>query len=232
MWRVTLQPVFVLHTRPFRDTSLLVDALTLNHGRVHLLARNARGLRSRFKGVLQPFVPFLASWSGKTDLMYLSAVEANGSPFYLSGVALISGLYLNELLVRLLYRYDPHPNIYKAYQYALVCLQRSESPEQILRLFEKQLLAELGYGLELNKEVSGEAIVADQAYRLDPERGFMKSFDKTHFQSAVFSGKSLLAFYSGELQNLEDLREIKRLMRLVLAPLLGDKPIKSRELFV
>src|SRR5262245_46536737 len=128
--RITLQPAFILHARPYRDTSLLVDLLTLNHGRVHAVARSARGMRSRYKGLLQPFVPFLTSWTGKTDLVSLGCIESNGPPYFLEGRSLLSGFYLNELLIRLLHRYDPHPELYKTYQLALTRLQRDHNPQQ------------------------------------------------------------------------------------------------------
>ena len=229
--RIILQPVFVLHSRPFRDTSLLLDLLTHHHGRIHVLARNARGLRSRFKGLLQPFVPFLASWSGKTELMYLNQVEANGLPYYLSGVALISGFYLNELLVRLLHREDAHPAIYTAYQTALSHLARGDNQENLLRLFEKQLLFELGYGVQLDKDATGVPIIAEQLYQYQAQHGFVKTF-RAISEATVFQGKNLLALHYEELRHADDLQAAKRLMRLLLIPLLGDKPIKSRELFI
>lgn len=227
--RVTLQPIFVLHTKPFRDTSLLVDLLTLNHGRIHVIARSARGTRSRFKGFLQPFIPFLASWSGSTDLMYLNSLEPNGAPYSLSGTGLISGFYLNELLIKLLYRYDAHPNIYRAYQDALHGLQQINNLERVLRVFEKRLLADLGYGMQLNMEANGVLINEKYCYRYDSEFGFTRCLESKN-PSMMFLGKNLLALHQENLQDVEDLRAAKRLMRLMLAPLLENKPIKSREL--
>ncbi len=147
--RVTLHPVFILHTRPFRDTSLLVDALTTEYGRISVLARGVRTARTPLRGILQPFVPLLMSWSGKGELVSMSKVEAVGLPYSLQGKALISGFYLNELIMRLLHRYDPHPILYDAYQQALLGLQQKTTIELVLRLFEKCLLKELGYGLQL-----------------------------------------------------------------------------------
>src|SRR6185437_10727813 len=118
-----LQPAFVLHTRPYRDTSLLLEIFTPDYGRVSTLARGARGLRSRFKGLLQPFVPLLLSWYGKTELMTLSAAESQGKVLDLTGEKLLCGLYLNELLMRLLHRYDAHPQLYIVYQETLYALQ-------------------------------------------------------------------------------------------------------------
>jgi DNA repair protein RecO (recombination protein O) len=230
--RIALQPAFVLHSKPFRDTSLLVDLLTLNHGRIHVLARNARGLKSRFKNLVQPFTPLLTSWSGKSDLVYLSQVEACGVPYHLTGDCLLSGFYLNELLVRLLHRHDAHPAVYDAYQAALIGLQDKTNPEKVLRLFELRLLAEIGYGLELQKEAHTQLeIVAENFYRYDAELGFTRLLESQH-DNLVFSGKALLALQCNDLQDEEDLRQAKRLLRFVLGAVLGEKPLKSRELFV
>jgi DNA repair protein RecO (recombination protein O) len=230
--RIVLQPAFVLHSKPYRDTSLLVDLLTLNHGRIHVLARNARGLKSRFKNLVQPFTPFLGSWSGKSDLMYLGQVELTGAPYQLVGNSLISGFYLNELLVRLLHRHDSHSGVYDAYQTALINLQKKENTEQTLRLFELRLLAEIGYGLELTKEAHTQMeIVPEKSYRYNPEFGFSNLLD-LQVGGMIFSGKALLALHHSNLQDEEDLRQAKRLLRFVLSSLLGEKPLKSRELFL
>lgn len=147
--RTVLQPAFVLHARPYRDTSLLVELLTAERGRLTVLARGVRNQRSRFNGLLVPFSPLLVSFSGKTDLQVLRQVEANGLSYNLRGNMLLSGFYLNELLIRLLQRHEPHPNVYQAYQYTLNVLADTVQPEPALRLFEKYLLVDIGYGLQL-----------------------------------------------------------------------------------
>lgn len=229
--RINLHPAFILHMRAFRDTSSLIELFTLEYGKVHVLARSARGLRSRFKGLLQPFSPFLTSWSGATDLMYLNRAESNGLPYYLTGNALISGFYLNELLLRLLHRDDPHPQLYLNYQQTLTQLQQGKQLSQTLRCFEWQLLVELGYGCHLNKEaLSGREIVAENWYRYDTGQGFFLCEPQTQ-HPAIFRGKSLLALQHNQFSDVEDLQQTKRLLRLMLSPLLGNRPIKSRELF-
>ena len=150
--RITLQPSFVLHTRPYRDTSLLVDLFTLNHGRIRAVARSARGLRSRYKNQLRPFISLLTTWSGQSDLVTLSQAETHNAFYDFSGSVLISALYLNELLVRTLHLHDPHPDLFVAYQKTLARLVHGDSQEGPLRLFEKTLLSELEYGLVLTKE--------------------------------------------------------------------------------
>src|SRR3569833_1174837 len=203
--RVLLQPAYVLHRRPYRDTSALLDVFTPDFGRVGLVARGARQAKSRSAALLQPFQPVWASWSGSGDLSTMSAVEGAGSARWLTGAALMSGLYLNELLVRLLHRFDPHPELFACYETALNRLV--QTPEQTaepaleasLRIFEKRLLAEIGYGLVLEHEAG--------------------------------SGATLLDIARECLDDAESLREAKRLMRTALAAQLGNKPLASRRLF-
>jgi DNA repair protein RecO (recombination protein O) len=225
--RFVLQPAFVLHSRRYNETSALVDLFTFPEGRVTAIARG-----SRFRGILRPFVPLLISGSAKTELMNLSVAEINGAAFELSGHRLFSGMYLNELLVRLLQRYDPHPELFMAYQQTLAALEsHHENMERQLRLFERELLSRLGYGISLDKEAeSGAPILPDGVYYFDPQRGFYKSeFVRASF--LIFKGKHLLAFNSGVLVDEGDLRAAKQLMRVAIEFLLGKSP-RSRELFV
>ena len=232
MKRVKLQPAFILHSRPYGDTSLLVDLLTLNYGRVRTLARNARGVRSRFKDALQPFTPMLMSWSGNTELMHLATAEATGMSYNLANEALLSGFYLNELIMRLLHSHDAHPEIYCAYEQALIRLQNQQPVARTLRLFEKNLLAALGYGLQLNQEaMTGLPIDPAVNYQFNPNIGFIKNTLSSYENALIFSGEHLLAFAADHLDDEAVLATAKRLMRVALGTLLGDKPIKSRELF-
>ncbi len=216
--RVALQPAFVLHSRAFRETSFLLELFTESHGRIGVLAR---GARSRFRGLSRPFVPLLASWSGKTELMNLQTLEATAPPFYLMGMGLLSGLYLNELLVRLLPQLDAVANLFALYQQTLQAMQQ-EFKQRYLRLFEKALLAELGYGL------SFAAIEEHEQYCFLPQQGFIKNAASA--DALTFSGRSLLAFHHDTLTTAEDLRTAKQITRLALAPLLGNKPLMSREI--
>jgi DNA repair protein RecO (recombination protein O) len=230
MARIILQPAFVLHTRPFRDTSLLVDLFTPQCGRVRTIARGVRSAKSKSRGLLLPFVPLLTSWSGKTDLMILGKVEANGSAYDL-GKNLLSGFYLNELLVRLLARHDPHPDIFYTYQSTLSGLQNLKNVQIALRLFEKQLLAKIGYGLQLTKDVHGNPITADQYYYYEHERGFIRcQKDLNANTQNTFFGENLLAFHNNKFKDISALKEMKYLMRLIFNYLLDNKPLKSREL--
>ncbi len=229
------QPAYILHTRPYRDTSLLIDAFTATQGRISLIAKAARRIRcknSRFKGLLQAFVPLLLSWRGKTELLNLLNADPSGliAP-QLTGKHLLCGLYLNELLIKLLYRYDPHPLLFLAYQTALTTL--AQNPNIALRLFEKQLLAELGYALHLNQDSqTQQAILPNQYYQFIPSQGLVICLNTSRPKLSVFSGASLLAIHNENWVAAEQLMDAKRLFRLALHHLLEGKNIRSRELFL
>ncbi len=231
----SLQPAYILHTRPYRDSSLLIDAFTASQGRISLIAKAARGMRSknsRFKGLLQAFVPLLISWRGKTELLNLLNAEASGfTSSQLTGKFLICGLYLNELLMRLLYRHDPHPSLFLAYQTTLTTL--SQNPNVALRLFEKRLLVELGYALHLNQDSqTREAILPNQHYQFIPSQGLVSCLNNTNQKASIFSGSSLLAIHEEQWTTPDQLLDAKRLFRLALHYLLEGKNIRSRELFL
>lgn len=229
MMRVALQPGFILHHRPYRETSVIIDLLTQDHGRVALVARGVRKERSKTRAMLQPFVPLLVSWQGKTELMSLISVEASSAPMQLRGDCLLGAFYLNELLIRVLHKHDPHPELYMLYQQTLLKMQGDTLQQKTLRLFEKKLLEEMGYGLQLNYAMPGrEPLIAEKFYQFIPEQGFQVCDENEDV--VVFSGKSLIALAKEELEE-DCLKDVKRLMRMVLAPLLGSQPLHSRKLF-
>lgn len=230
--QVQLQPAFVLHTRPYRDTSLLVDALTRDYGRFTLVARGQRQSRQKARRPLQPFTALLMSWQGKSDLKTLTAAEIDTTTAFLSGSYLYSGLYANELLMRLLPQGDASGEIFLAYRQLLRCLANRDELETVLRSFEFRLLEEMGYGLDLNSEAnSGAPLAADKVYQYVSDSGFLE-VDKNSPQAAsAFHGKDLLAIACADYSQKETQRTAKRLARMALAPHLGNKPLKSRELF-
>jgi DNA repair protein RecO (recombination protein O) len=230
--RISLEPIFVLHTRPYSNTSLIVEMLTMRHGRIAVVARSARGLKSRYRGMLQAFSPLLASWLGHRELKTLGNVEHSGPVYQLEGRALMCGFYLNELLMRLLQRDDPCFNIFNLYQDMLISLEKQNDFRVALRYFEKNLLRELGYALPLKCDAgTGDVIVADRDYQYLPERGFLMC-DFPSEGMLIFSGRSLLALQEECLDNEAVLRDAMRLLRMALARHLGNKPIKSREMLV
>src|SRR5579885_3032608 len=147
--RVQLQPAYVLHHRPYRDTSRIVELFTRDHGRLTVFARGVRGGKSGWAAALQSFQPLLASWSGKGEAGQLTGAELVGEPTTLASSRLMSGFYLNELLLKLLHNHDPHPDIYQLYDQTMTTLKSEADQLVALRLFEKNLLNALGFGLQL-----------------------------------------------------------------------------------
>ena len=228
--RVLLQPAFILHRRPYRDTSLLLEAFSRECGRLGLVARGAVAPRSRLKGLLQPFTPLLLSWSGAGELVTLTAAEEAGPPVPLPPGQVPSGLYVNELLVRLLLRHDPHPELFTAYGTVLAELATAPTVESALRRFEKRLLEELGYGLTLDREASsGALIVAEENYCYVLNRGPLVA---SQTQDGIpISGWGLLALRDESFTDPAVLKEVKRLTRAALAEQLQGRALKTRELY-
>ncbi len=228
MARIQLQPAYVLHTRAFRETSLIVEAFTREHGRVAVVARGAKAARSRWRNVLQPFRPLLMSWNQKTDLGTLTAADQVASPPALQGQSLYCGLYLNELLMRLLHRGDPHAEVFERYRHVLSELASEAPPQPLLRVFEKHLLEAIGYAMLLDREyASGADIQPQNWYGYKPDRGPvpMSGPGKNRV-----SGAALLQLHVEDLQ-VEHLPELRMLMRSVIGYHLGGKPLASLSLF-
>ena len=228
--RVLLQSAFILHRRPYRNSSLLLEAFSQEWGRIGLVARGAAAPRSRLKGLLQPFAPLLLSWIGAGELATLIAAEDTGLPAPLPPNRVLAGLYINELLVRLLPRLDPLPDLFAAYATLLAELATAPGEEPPLRRFEKRLLEELGYGLTLDCEaISGIPIVAEDHYRYVLDRGPLAA-GRTGAGIPI-SGQGLLALRDGILADPVVLREVKRLTRAALAVQLHGRELKTRELY-
>lgn len=233
--KVDLQPAYVLHTQAFQNTSLLVDFFCVDYGRVRAVAKGARRAGSRTRAYLQPFQPVLVSLSGKTDLKSLNSIEGSVSAMRLQGTRLFSGLYINELLVRLLMFQDSIPELYQSYQNAIVALSGERDLQTILRRFELSLLDALGYGIDLQCDCySGAPIEVGAHYLFHPDVGFERLL--THSADspsspAVFSGADLVALREGQFDNKTHSQAARRLTRLALQVHLGDKPLASRELF-
>jgi len=227
---IILQPAFVLHRRAYRETSLIIELFTQDGGRISVVARGIRKARSRMAALLQPFMPLLVSCHGKGELQTLSQAEPNGYTQVLSGSNLRCGFYLNELLMRLLPKHDPHVQLFEVYRQTLEELNKISAEgtrEKVLRLFEKKLLVEIGYGLPLKQE---QQFDNESRYRFDVEQGFLPCVQDRSGQSGIFAGKTLNALLSENFEDSQSLQEMKRLMRFVLATLLG-RPLESRRLF-
>ena len=225
------QPAYILHTRPYRAPSKLVDLLTPEFGRVTAVARGVRARKTPKRNLLNPFTRLLVSFQGKTDLKLLTHFEAEGAHFPLTAKHLFSGFYVNELLVRLLPELDAHPEIYYLYEQSLQALSTQQDLEPVLRCFEFQLLQELGYGIDFETDAkSGDAISAQLNYCLNPAQGVYVAHADVplNFQ---FCGAHINAIAQRDF-SLPDVKQTaKRISRLLLKPLLGSKPLMSRELF-
>jgi len=225
--QVSLEPAWILHHYPYRDTSLLVEVFSRQHGRIGLVARGARSARARWHGHLQILRPLLLSWSMRGELGTLTGVESRKPGELLSGRKVLSACYVNELLMRLLTRHDPHPDLFVAYEQAIQDLESGEEP--VLRIFEKRLLQALGYGLLLAHEAdSGAPVERDSWYVYHLERGPVPCA-QTKTDGICLRGSSLLALENDSLADGQACKEVKRLMRAALGLYLGSRPLKTRE---
>lgn|SRR5690606_15800099 len=226
---VLLERGYVLHQRPYRNTSQLLECVTAGHGRVGLIARGTRGGRGSRRALLQPFAPLRLSWTRRGELGTLTDVEADGPPAALAGEALLAAYYANELLLRLLARGDPNDAIHSCYSDCLSNLAASPNVSRALRLFELRLLRALGYGLELDHEIeTGEPLRPDGRYLYDPEQGPRSAADRIEDEHAYW-GRELLALGREALDDDESLRAARRLLGGILKGHLGERPLKSRE---
>lgn len=232
--RVQLQPAYVLHARAYRDTSLILDVLTPEHGRLSIVARGARRQRRGRPGgaELRPLVPLLISFSGRAEMKTLTGSELAGPAPQARGERLFSALYLNELLTRLLHRHDPHPRLFAAYAETLGNIATTADVETLLRRFELTLLDDLGYGIALDVDSrTGSPVDPRRDYRFEPGLGLV-GMDTVAEGGGVpaYAGADLLAMARGALDG--PARDTaKRLLRAVLASHLGPEPLRSRELF-
>jgi DNA repair protein RecO (recombination protein O) len=224
--RRQLEPAFLLHRRPWRDTSRILELMTRDHGRITLFARGVRRPKSALRAVLQPFVPLLVSWTGRADGGTLTGAEAAGAAFSVPPAHVLPGFYLNELLLRLLPREDRHETLYDAYAEALRGLAAS-SVEASLRRFERVLLDELGYGPDLAREAgSGKRLEADRYYHFEPGRGVLAVREKTE---GSWRGHELLAVARGELDDADARKAARGIYGAAIAHCLEGRGLASRE---
>jgi DNA repair protein RecO (recombination protein O) len=229
---VDSEPAFILHARNYRETSQLLEAFTHNHGRIGLVAKGARRSKSPFRGALRLFQPLSISWSGRGDLATLRIAECSTSANNLVGTALMAGFYVNELILTLLHRSDPHRDLFAHYTALLAGLaDAADDVEVVLRRFEMALLSEIGYGLSLDRDsVHHAELSPSQRYEYRVERGPVP-VDATSDSDMVFTGVELLAIGRGDFAEQETLSSAKRLLRNVLEHHLGGRPLKTRKVF-
>ncbi len=225
--RTSLTPAFLLHHAPWRDSSRRLELLTREFGRVTLFARGVRRAASPLRPVLQPFQRLLVSWSGRGEAGTLTGAEIEGAAMPLPSARLMSGFYLNELLLKLFERHDAHPHVFDDYAAALVQLRGPEREARTLRIFEKRLLDALGYGIDLTRECeSGAALDPGGHYNFRVERGVARAVEES---PATYSGASLSSLAAEDLNDERSLRDARRLLQQALGACLDGRDLRSRD---
>lgn len=218
--QIDQQPAYLLHARPYRETSLLIEAFTRDHGRVGLIARGVRRERSRLpRGLLQPLQPLRLSWVARGELGTLTGAEAAGAPIGLAGDALLAAIYVNELVLRLSGRNDAHADAFAGYALCVARLAEEASAAWALRRFERDFLADLGYALALVQAADGRPIEAGADYAYDPDSGALPWREGTRWPAV--QGAALLALAGDELPAPEHLAQLRRVVRATVRHLLG-----------
>jgi DNA repair protein RecO (recombination protein O) len=229
--RDRLEQAFVLHRRDYANTSLLLEVFSGAHGRFPVIAKGAKRGRTPAAAVLQPFIPLWLSWTGRGEVRTLARAETAGNALALSGKALFCGFYLNELLMRLLGRNDPHESLFAFYHAALSRLAAGPDLDGPLRQFELRLLQDTGYALDVEREWdTGQPVQPGCKYVYEAERGMRAA--AAGEEADLVCGDTLLALAAGEPLGGSLAREARGLMRVALAPYLGPRPLRSRELFL
>lgn len=234
--RVEHEPAFVLHSYPYKETSLIVEAFSRRLGRTALLAKGARRPRSAMRGVLHAFQPLRLSWSGSGELNTLLSAEWQGGMPFLSGFGLMCGFYVNELILRLLPREDSHERLFDAYAGSLARLARGEPTAAVLRGFEKRLLAELGYAMLLDRDaVSGAPIDPAMQYLYDPERGPIPanggSADPAGGEMFV-RGSTLIDLDRDDFTSGQTMHQARALMRTLISQRLHGQTLHTRSVLL
>lgn len=226
--RIQQQPACILHHRPFRDSSQILDIVTRDHGKIALVARGSRGSKSRLSGILRPFLPLSISWVAKGDLGTLTGAEAAGPPMGIHGEAVLAAFYVNELLINFLHRHDPQPEIFGLYQAVIARLGSSDQIAATLRSFELELLRFLGYAVSFHPDAAADV-------ELDPNRHYSYRVEQGPIAvdraegPMVFKGEVLQSIRSQSFEDPEILRAANRLLRQVINHHLGGKELKSRK---
>jgi DNA repair protein RecO (recombination protein O) len=232
--RVMQQDAFVLHSYPYRESSLLLEVFSRQHGRFGAIARGTRNSRSHSRVLLQPFQPLSLSWSGKGDLHTITTIEPRGAAYRFNADNLMSAFYINELLIKLLHRHDPHEDLFGVYENVLADFSfnaglDSMNTESRLRLFEKRLMEELGYGLSFT-EIQGEDgnIDDEGVYGYVPGHGVVPVADG----KLRLSGRTLRAIADESLMDRQVLKEAKQLMKCVIEHYLGNSNLNTRNTLI
>ncbi len=223
------QDIYILHTYPFKETSLIAELFSKNHGRIPVVAKGARRPRSSLRGMLQSFQLLQATWSGRGEIKTLHNIEWCDRFLQVDGNALICGFYINELIMRLLPREDTHKKLFDFYHHTMTVLARGINLEEVLRRFELKLLQELGYEVPLKEDENGDSIIADKFYIYEAEYG-ASEISKTNNGVKIY-GQTLIDMAKDEYKEDNTQLQSKQLMRYLISHYLGDKPLNSKQLF-
>lgn len=231
-----MKQAYFLHIRKFQETSVLLDCFTEEMGIITCIAKGAKRPKSKWRGLVQPFILVNLDWRGKGEVKTLIQLEANAILPRLTGRMILVGMYVNELVLSLLHRADPHPELFHYYHDIinhLSVIKDEQAIQVALRKFECQLLTGLGFGLDFEKDIKNEMIVEDVIYGFDPEQGFFPQKILPQSQrNTVVSGATLMALNENiSFQTPTQLLEAKRLMRQIITHHLGNKVLKTRKLF-
>ncbi len=224
--RVWLTPAYLLHQYAYRDTSRIAEFFTRDHGRLTLFARGARSPKSALRAGLRPFQRLLVSWVGKSEAGQLTAAEIDGEFTQLPPPRLMSGFYVNELLMKLTERFDPHPELFDCYALAIGALSTGQAEAAQLRRFEKRLLEQLGYGVDFSRTDAGDAVTAGGFYRVRPQGAVMRC--EADAPEAV-CGSSLIELSAESFENAAALRDAKKILRAAIEACLDGRALGSRE---
>lgn len=224
--RVQLTPGYILHHQPYRDTSRILEVLSRDFGRISLFARGVRGPKAKLASQLQPFRPLLLSWSGRGESAQLTGAEAGGETLPLPSGHLMSGFYLNELLLKLTTRHDPLTGLFELYHGTLQSLKQGGAIEPGLRVFEKRLLEMLGYGLDLETDAqTGGGIEPDAYYLFRMARGMLRTAADA---PGAVAGHSVICLAREELSGRRELEDARRLLQTVLSHVLEGRELNTR----
>lgn len=232
MSRAVQEPAYVLHRRPWHETSLMVELFSLNAGRQTVIARGAQSPRSPLKAQLQPFQPLLLDWTGRGELKTLTQADVRDGPALRHTRALYSGLYINELLQRILPAADPHPELFASYIDVIASLAETRDVEPVLRRFEQSFATAMGYNFAWDLAMdTGEPVEPGRRYCYDPEQGLL-AMPSESARLQGLPGETLLLLATGNLESTECRRIAKRVMRVLMDYLLQGRPLHSRNLFI
>lgn len=226
----SVQAAFVLHRRNYRDSSQIIELFTHQSGRISVVAKGAKRNKSPLRTSLHMFQPLLVNWQGKHELMTLTHAELQESYSQINGKFLAWAFYVNELLFRLLHKHEPYPYLYQKYQDLIQLITQQIATEADLRIFECELLERMGYGLHLDQDHNDKALQSDQFYFFEANQ--IPVVTTFHEGKHVYLGEHLIALQQKKLTTAAQLKAAKRLLRNALQQLLGDKPLKSRELLL